>query len=95
MSWKIIVSTSASWDIANGIDYYKLQQKGLGRKFENKVHTTIKRIQKYPFAASFALESEGVRYKVMDVFPFIILYKFDEVNIYILRVFNTNKNPLF
>lgn len=95
MTRKIVISSSASKDIANGVDYYKLQQKGLGRRFENLVHAIFKKIQRHPYAASFAYEGEGVRYKVMDTFPFIILYKFDDVNIYILRIFNTHQMPLY
>ena len=91
MSLKIIVSKTAARDIEQGIDYYKLQQKGLGRQFENLVHTTFKNIQKYPNAASFAYED--VRYKVMDKFPYIILYELNKTNIYILRVFNTYLSP--
>ena len=73
--------------------YYQQQQKGLGKKFENQIHTSFKKIQKFPFAASLAYEN--VRYKIVEQFPYIILYEFDEVNIYILRIFNTHQKPLY
>ena len=56
MPRKIIVSFTALRDIESGIEYYKLQQKGLGRHFESIVQATFKKIQKFPHAASFAYE---------------------------------------
>ena len=91
MSRQIIISRTAFLDIEQSVDYYKNQQKGLGRRFENQAHSTFKKIQQFPFAASFAFDE--VRYKLIDKFPYIILYEFDEVNIYILRVFHTNQSP--
>ena len=93
MPRKLKIYSIAKRDIENGVEYYKLQQKGLGRKFENLVHTTFKKIQRSPHVASFAYDD--VRYKVMDKFPFIILYEFDAVNIYILRVFNTHQEAKY
>lgn len=93
MPRRIKVYSVALRDIESGIGYYKVQQKGLGKKFENQIHATFKKIQKYPFAASFAYDN--VRYKVVERFPYIILYEFDDVNIYILRIFNDHQEPLF
>ncbi len=93
MTRKIQVYSLALRDIENGAAYYQSQQKGLGKRFENEVHDTFKKIQKSPFAAS--LSYDNVRYKILDRFPHIILYEFDEVNIYILRVFNTHQEPLY
>jgi plasmid stabilization system protein ParE len=91
MARKIIVSKTAFRDIDIGVEYYKQQQNGLGRRFESLIHITFKKIQKFPHSASYAYEN--VRYKVADDFPYIILYEFDDVNIYILRVFNTHLSP--
>ncbi len=93
MARKIKVYSLAAGDIKSAVAYYQLQQKGLGKRFETQVHLAFKKIQKFPFAASFAYESVG--YKVMARFPYIILYEFDDVNIYILRVFNTHQDPLY
>ena len=90
---KIKIYSLALKDIENGIEYYKLQQKGLGTKFEKQVKDTIVRIQKFPYSASIAYDQVG--YKVLERFPYIILYEFDEANIYILRVFNVHQEPIF
>ena len=57
MRRKIQIYTLALQDIENGVDYYKLQQKGLGKKFEKQISATFKKIQKFPFAASFAYDN--------------------------------------
>jgi len=93
MARKIKIYSLALRDIENGITYYQLQQKGLGKRFESQVHASFKKIQKSPFAASFAFEN--VRYKILERFPYIILYEFDESYIYILRIFNTHQEPLY
>jgi len=62
----------------------------LGRRFEKEVRQISRKIQDAPQAASFAYDT--VRYKVMDKFPFIILYEQQDKYITILRVFNTHKD---
>ncbi len=93
MPRKIKVYSLALRDIENGVAWYQLQQKGLGKRFEKQVHTTFRKIQKFPFAASLAYEN--VRYKIIERFPYIILYEIDDVYIYILRIFNTHQEPLY
>ncbi len=90
---KVKVYSVALQDIEKGAAYYQTQQNGLGKRFEKQVHATFKKIQKFPFAASF--EYEDVRHKIIEQFPYIILYEFDEVNIYILRIFNTHQEPTY
>ena len=75
MARKIKIFTKAFTDIEKGVDYYEGQQRGLGRRFENEVNDIFKKILKFPYSASFAYS--GVRYKVMDHFPYIILYEFE------------------
>ena len=93
MPRKIKIYSLALRDIENGQDYYEAQKKGLGKRFEKLVNTTLREIRKFPFSASFAYED--VRYKVLKRFPYIVLYTFDDANIYILRVFNTHQEPLY
>jgi toxin ParE2 len=93
MSTRIKIYSLALRDIEKGIAYYQTQQKGLGKRFERQVHTTFKKIQRFPFSASFIYEN--VRYKVIEQFPYVILYEFDADYIHILRIFNTHQEPLY
>jgi plasmid stabilization system protein ParE len=93
MAKKLKIYDQALSDVQSAISYYEMQQIGLGHRFERQVQVTFNRIQKPPFAASFALND--IRYKIVPKFPFVIYYNFDSKSIYILRVFNTHQVPKF
>ena len=93
MPLKLVISFTALHDIQNGIDWYKVQQNNLGKKFERQVNVTLKKILKFPFSASFAYEE--VRYKVMEIFPYIILYEVLHDTIYILRLFHDRQEQVY
>jgi len=78
-------------DVQRSVDYYNDQQKGLGRRFAKSTYDFIKKIANMPQAAS--ISHNDVRYKVMNDFPFVITYRFDDKTVYITRVFNTNLDP--
>ncbi|MES2703942.1 MAG: type II toxin-antitoxin system RelE/ParE family toxin [Bacteroidota bacterium] len=88
---KIKISSTALHDIQQGIDYYQLQHKGLGVRFEKSVHASLKQIKAHPLAASFLVEN--IRYKVMKKFPYIIVHEVMDDAVYVLRVFNTSLSP--
>jgi len=91
MTRKIRITPKALNDIQEAINYYNGQQKGLGRRFQKNVDKYLSKIQKMPQSATIAFDN--VRYKVVDSFPYIITYEFNDQNIIILRVFNTQLNP--
>ena len=90
MPAKLLLLDDAVKDIQDASRYYNRQQQGLGRRFEKEVRQISRKIQDAPQAASFAYDT--VRYKVMDKFPFVILYEQQDKHITILRVFNTHKD---
>lgn len=87
----IKLTASARQDLQDGARYYNRQQPGLGRKFETRLKKSFQKISRMPQAASFAFDE--VRYKVVETFPFIITYVFDEKSVIILRIFNTSLDP--
>lgn len=91
MGRKIKISPAALKDIQTGADYYNSKQKGLGKRFVNTAHDTFIKISDMPEAAS--ISHDDVRYKIMDKFPYIVIYTFDEHLIYIFRVFHTSLDP--
>lgn len=87
---KILISPKALDDLQTAIEYYNQQRKGLGTRFGKTVSEGFSGIQKMPRAATFAYDK--VRYKVMDRFPFLIIYEEFDTEIAILRIFNTHQN---
>lgn len=91
MPVKLLVLDDAVYDIQEAIRYYNRQQAGLGRKFEKEVRQAFRKIKSTPQSASFSYDT--IRYKVIDKFPFIVLYEEQDENISVLRVFNTHQDP--
>ena len=67
MEFRVKITPAAFSDLREGIDYYKLQQNGLGKRFHKIIHSSIDSIRIMPLAASIAYDD--VRYKVVKKFP--------------------------
>jgi plasmid stabilization system protein ParE len=92
MKYVLKITPVAFSDIKNGVDYYNSQQKGLGKRFYSAIADILTRIKKMPLSASTAFDD--VRYKVVDKYPYVILYKIEDNLIFIVRVFNTHQMPI-
>ena len=90
MKRKLTISSEALRDIQSATDFYNKQLPGLGKRFAEQAYSFIRKIEKMPQAAS--ISHNNVRYKVMDRFPFIVTYRFDDHVTFIARVFNTNQD---
>ena len=89
MAFELKITPKAFNDLEYAIDYYDHQQKGLGKRFGTAIKNSIDSILSAPMAASFAFDE--VRYKVVNRFPYVLLYSIKGNNIVILRVFNTHQ----
>lgn len=87
MKRKLKILPEALSDVQQSIDYYNQQQKGLGKSFSESTYKAIKKIAEMPQSAS--ISHNDIRYKVMNDFPFIITYRYDDKIIHITRIFNT------
>lgn len=87
MKYRLKLTPAAYSDIRKGFDYYNSQQKGLGQRFASVIKDTLANIKKMPFSASVAYDD--IRYKVIDKFPYVILYTIQGNFVSVLRVFNT------
>jgi hypothetical protein len=92
MTYTIKITPTALFDMKSQIGYYNDQQKGLGSRFSAVVEDAVAKIKKAPFSSSLAYDD--VRYKVVQKFPFLILYKIEDNLILILRVFNSHRSPV-
>lgn len=85
----ISITPMALDDLQQAVDYYNEQLQGLGIRFEDNINNTFGKIQKMPKTASIAYDTVG--YKVVDDFPFIIIYEEQDTCIAIMRIFNTHQ----
>ncbi len=94
MFHKIKITPTALLDLQDAIVYYNKQQQELGRRFKEEVQTLFTQLSKVPASGSFMYDT--VRFRVLNKFPFIILYEIHPPkSIVILRIFNTYQNPFW
>ena len=93
MSYTVLVTPTATNDIAVAIEYYNALATDLGYRFADLVATYFDRIADLPSAS--AIRYRNVRCKPMKRFPYLITFMVDETNhsVSILRVFNTYQEP--
>lgn len=90
MGYKIKITPTAFSGLQKGIDFYQHQQQGLGKRFSEVIEATLDRIKSMPLSASIAYGD--VRYKLVEKFPYVLLYNIDGPTIVILRI-NTHQQP--
>lgn len=95
MQYTILVTPTATEDIAAGVEHYNAIATDLGYRFADLVAEYFSLIAKLPTAS--AVWYKNVRCKPMKRFPFLIMFTIDEVAhaVNILRVFNTYQEPLY
>ncbi len=91
----VSITPKALLDISEAIEYYNLKARDLGFKFADDVEDNINEITILP--KGYKIKYKNVRGKILNKFPFIILYTFHEdfSSIEIIRIFNTNQNPFW
>jgi hypothetical protein len=94
MAYTILITPTATEDIAVTIEYYNAVATDLGYRFADLVADYFNRIAELPTAS--AIRYKNVRCKPMKRFPYLIMFTIDETahTVNILRVFNTYQEPL-
>jgi hypothetical protein len=66
----------AEYDLAESMDWYELQQSGLGIDFLKEVDKAIDFVRANPFAYAIRYKRKGIaiRFAVLHRFPFVIVY---------------------
>ncbi|MEO6524762.1 MAG: type II toxin-antitoxin system RelE/ParE family toxin [Mucilaginibacter sp.] len=85
----------AEIEIANGCEWYEEQQKGLAKRFLKEVDYYLALLRKNPLQFNVRF-SEKFRFATLQVFPYTIAYKIDEVDkiVYVNAIFHTSQNPI-
>jgi plasmid stabilization system protein ParE len=93
MNFEIYITPTANDDIQKGIDYYNSKVEDLGFQFFDEVERNFDNIILAPFG--YIEKYKDVRAKLLQKYPYIILYRIVQKQIQILRVFNTNQSPFW
>jgi len=94
MDNKIILSSEASRELQESYMWYESRSEGLGERFVELIDKEIKLIKLNP--EGYPSKRAPYREIALGKFPYLIIYEYIKVAhvLYILHVFNTNKNPV-
>lgn len=84
----------AELELFDACEWYEKQQKGLSRRFQKEIDSSLEFISSNPLLYPKRYNSE-LRFTVIKKFPFVIVFWFDEkINtVLVVSIFNTNRNP--
>ena len=87
------IVSEALLDIQDITDWYNLQKRGLGKRFQKIVIRHIDSLSKRPHA--YAVRYNNIRCALIKGFPYMIHYNIDEDEfvVKVLAVISTDRNP--
>ena len=91
--YQVNILPAAKLDISAAANWYNSKQHDLGKQFVQEIRSKTLLIKHNP--KIYPVRYKNIRTTVLDVFPFMIHYTFDESNktILIVGVFHTSLNP--
>jgi len=94
MAHSLVLSADAQDDIDQAFEYYNRCSYGLGFEFADTLDAYFKKISQLPTAS--AIRYGNIRVKPIDTFPYTIHFTIEpDGSVIILRIFNTNQQPLY
>jgi len=92
MGYNIRLTDEAIQDIDNVFEYYEYQKKGLGFDFMVELYDYFEIITQSP--KIFQVDFKDYRRAVLKRFSrYVIIYKIEKQDIYVMAIFNTLQNP--
>ena len=91
MKYSLIFRERATIEIQESFEYYEKQKIGLGIDFKNQLEKELDYILNNP--KHYKLVRKPFRQALVNIFPFLIIYKISGRNIIVYSVFHTSRNP--
>ena len=91
MTYTILLSLEAEWDISESLQWYEMQKSSLGDSFEATVNDALLAISKNPNICQRKYKKTRIFF--IKTFPFGIHYFIDDKAIKVIAVFHTSKDP--
>jgi plasmid stabilization system protein ParE len=92
MNNTFLLLPKAQAEILDAWEWYEERQNGLGERFKHEVHRKVLQITKNPLLYQL---KDKYREAQIDVFPYLIVFDFDETDdiVLIVSVFHMSRNP--
>lgn len=91
MPYTISLLPGAAEDIQTSYDWYEAQRAGLGELFLDDLETVYKKLELNPETFSW-LDAEQ-RHASLKKFPFVVIFRLIQQEVYVYAVFHTSRNP--
>lgn len=91
--YKVKIDPDALLDIQEITKWYNLQQKGVGKKFQDATDKQVKGLSKNP--QIYAIRYKEIRCVLIKRFPYMVHYYINEESqtVEVLAVISTDRNP--
>ena len=95
MPYKLVYFDEVKQDVKEAKDWYRLQVKGLEKRFAQDIKAAILRLKERPTV--HAIRYKNIRIAHPDVFPYAIHFYIDEHSqtIVITAIVHNSRNPVF
>lgn len=91
MARPLCIRPEAEAEITEAHDWYEERKVGLGAEFLDEVRRTLSAIEDSP--EQYAIIRNGVRRRILDRFPYSILYLAEPTEIVVLACFHGKRDP--
>ena len=90
---KVVFGEAARIELVDTIEWYEVQQKGLGKRFAQALDLTKKRITFFPeISAELA---QGIRRAIIKGFPYGLIYAQNGDTIEIIAIAHLHREPMY
>ena len=77
----------------DAVEYYNIQETGIGERFKEDVDQSLQRIEKYPEA--WQHETISTRRFLLKRFPYKIIYYIENNRIIVIALAHTHRKPFY
>ncbi|MHB9003944.1 MAG: type II toxin-antitoxin system RelE/ParE family toxin [Coriobacteriia bacterium] len=93
MSHAVAFEPTASLELNEAADFYDLERPGLGAEFLDAVEAALTVIADMP--AAFPVELGETRKRVINRFPYSVMYWFDDATVHVSAIAHHRQRPRY
>jgi plasmid stabilization system protein ParE len=91
MSYQLIISPEAEFDIQEAFEWYEQRDSGLGSEFVRAIDACLALIGRNPLA--YPIVHQEVRRLLIRRFPYGLIYTLEEGTVTIIACFHVKRDP--
>ncbi len=93
MQFELIISPTALSETDDAYVYYEESSVGLGDRFLKSLEDIYKKLSETPKFYGYISNAKDLRDVKLKNFPFVVIFQIVNDTVFVLRVFNTSRNP--